>query len=66
MFEVGQVVSTRYGNGTVIGVGSVKPHVYVRVHASANAIYIININDVTTVDASDFSSQAPGDRKSVV
>ena len=59
MFEVGQRVNTKYGDGTVICVGSAKPHVYVRMHARANAIYIMNIGDVTRVDATGFNSQAP-------
>lgn len=58
MFEVGQRVNTKYGDGTVICVGSVKPHVYVRMHARADAIYIMNIRDVKKADATDFNSHA--------
>jgi hypothetical protein len=60
MFEVGQRVNTKYGDGTVICVGRVKPHVYVRMHARSNAIYIMNIRDLTRIDTTDFDSQAPG------
>ena len=58
MFEVGQRVNTKYGDGTVICVGVVKPHVYVRMHTRSNAIYIMNIRDITRVDTTDFNSQA--------
>jgi hypothetical protein len=58
MIEVGQRVKTKYGDGTVICVGSVKPHVYVRMHTRSNAIYIMKIGDVTGVDTTDFNSQA--------
>lgn len=60
MFEVGQRVNTKYGDGTVICVGCVKPHIYVRMHTRSNAIYIMDISDLTRIDATDFNSQAPG------
>jgi hypothetical protein len=47
MFKVGEEVNTRYGPGVVVCVGSVKPHVYVRVD-SRSAIYMFNESDVST------------------
>jgi len=50
MFSVGQKVDTKYGQGIIICVGAVKPHIYVRVD-SRSTIYMLNELDVTAVEA---------------
>lgn len=50
MFRVGQKVDTKYGQGIVICVGAVKPHIYVRVD-SRSTIYMLNEFDVTAIEA---------------
>lgn len=47
MFKVGEEVNTRYGPGVVVCVGTLKPHVYVRVD-SRSAIYMFQESDVST------------------
>jgi transcriptional regulator with XRE-family HTH domain len=49
MFAIGQEVTTKYGPGTVICVGTVKPHVHVRLHSSSQ-IYILNMSQITTAE----------------
>ncbi|MGA9770549.1 MAG: helix-turn-helix transcriptional regulator [Blastocatellia bacterium] len=49
MFAVGQEVSTQYGTGTIISVGTVKPHIYVRLHSSSQ-IYILNKSQITDAE----------------
>ena len=49
MFAVGQEVSTKYGLGTVISVGTNKPHIHVRLHSSSQ-IYILNISQITMAE----------------
>src|SRR5215813_8623059 len=45
MFTVGQEVSTRYGAGTVVCVGSIKPMLYVRLHGSSE-VYVLDHSQV--------------------
>lgn len=49
MFAVGQEVSTKYGPGTVVCIGTVKPHVHVRLHSSSQ-IYILNTSQITVAE----------------
>lgn len=49
MFAIGQEVSTKYGIGTVVCVGTVKPHIHVRLHSSSQ-IYILNMSQITVAE----------------
>lgn len=50
MFKIGEEVNTRYGPGVVVCVGTLKPHVYVRVD-SRSAIYMFEESDVSADSA---------------
>src|SRR5262245_51444191 len=49
MFAEGQYVNTKYGVGTVVQVGAVKPHLYVRIDSNSQ-IYLLSDSDVVAVD----------------
>lgn len=49
MFAVGQEVSTKYGPGVVVSVGSKKPHVHVRLYSSSQ-IYILNMSQIAVAE----------------
>jgi len=48
MLSAGQEVTTKYGDGVVVSVGAVKPHVYVRIHSSSR-IYVLDSTDISEI-----------------
>jgi transcriptional regulator with XRE-family HTH domain len=64
MFNIGQEVSTKYGAGTIICIGRIKPLLYVRLHASSE-VYVLNKSQISNqhdrperTPRADFSSSA--------
>ena len=60
MFAVGQEVSTKYGLGTVVGVGTVNPHVRVRLHSSSQ-VYILNMSQITMAEINNAEMSTPSE-----
>jgi transcriptional regulator with XRE-family HTH domain len=58
MFTVGQEVSTKYGQGVVVCVGSIKPHVHVRMHSSSQ-VYILNMSKIAVAQANHPEMSTP-------
>ena len=58
MFTVGQEVSTKYGQGVVVCVGSIKPHVHVRMHSSSQ-VYILNMSQIAVAQANHPEMSTP-------
>lgn len=60
MVAIGQEVSTKYGVGTVVCVGTVKPHVHVRLHSSSQ-IYILNMSQITVAEINHTEMSTPNE-----
>jgi transcriptional regulator with XRE-family HTH domain len=60
MFTVGQEVNTKYGPGIIVCVGSVKPHVHVRLRSSSQ-IYILNMSQVAMAEINYSEMPYPND-----